>query len=129
MSAHIVFPAVDPSGSPATLSRPVMTGLLRERLGFTGLVVSDDMGAMRAITDNFAPGDAAVRAVQAGVDLVILSAEFARQRQSRDALLAAVESGTITQDRLNEAVMHVLLVKARYGLLGEAAAQPRTNCS
>jgi beta-N-acetylhexosaminidase len=128
MSAHIVFPAVDSSGNPATLSRAVMTGLLRERLGFKGLAVSDDMGAMRAITDNFAPGDAAVRAVQAGVDLIILSAEYPRQKQARDALLGAVQDGRITQDRLQQAVMNVLVVKARYGLLGEAAAQTGGGC-
>src|SRR5205085_2879780 len=79
MSAHIVFPAVDPSGVPGTLSRAVMTGLLRDRLGFTGLSVSDDLGAMKAITDNYRPGDAAVRAVNAGVDLLIMSAELAKQ--------------------------------------------------
>ncbi|MCC7371804.1 MAG: hypothetical protein IT306_25525 [Chloroflexi bacterium] len=129
MSAHIVFPAVDQSGVPGTLSRPVMTGLLRERLGFKGLSVSDDMGAMKAITDNYTPGDAAVRAVQAGVDMIILSAEFPRQKQSRDALVAAVSDGRITQDRLNEAVQHVLLVKARFGLLGEPAVQPGGGCS
>jgi beta-N-acetylhexosaminidase len=118
MSAHIVFPAVDSSGDPATLSRRVMTGLLRETLGFTGLAVSDDMGAMKAITDNYAPGDAAVRAVQAGVDLLILSAEVAQQRQARDGLLAAVRDGRITRERLDQAIRNVLAVKARYGLLG-----------
>jgi beta-N-acetylhexosaminidase len=86
------------------------------------------MGAMRATTDNYAPGVAAVKAVQAGVDMVILSAEFSRQKQSRDALLAAVESGTITQVRLDEAVMKVLLVKARYGLLGDGATQTGGSC-
>ncbi len=121
MSAHIVFPAVDPSGDPATLSRSVMTGLLRERLGFTGLAVSDDMGAMKAITDNYAPGDAAVRAVQAGVDLLILSAEVAQQQQARDGLLAAVKDGRITRERLDQAIRNVLTVKARYGLLGQPA--------
>ena len=118
MSAHIVFPAVDPSGDPATLSERVMTGLLRERLGFTGLAVSDDMGAMRAITDNYAPGDAAVRAVQGGVDLLILSAELPRQRQARDGLLEAVRDGRITAERLDQALRNVLTVKARFGLLG-----------
>jgi len=122
MSAHIVFPAVDPSGVPATLSPSVMRGMLRERLGFTGLAVSDDMGAMKAITDHFSPGEAAVMAVQAGVDMVILSSELSKQRQSRDALLAAVRDGQISRERLDQAVTNVLLVKARYGLLGESAA-------
>jgi beta-N-acetylhexosaminidase len=121
MSAHIVFPAVDPSGDPATLSWSVMTGLLRHRLGFSGLAVSDDLGAMKAITDNYAPGDAAVRAVLAGVDLLIISAELPRQQQARDALLQAVRDGRIPPERLDQALHNVLTVKARYGLLGTPA--------
>jgi beta-N-acetylhexosaminidase len=118
MSAHIVFPSVDGSGSPATLSRPIMTGLLRERLGFQGLVVSDDLAGMKAITDNFSTGRAAVLAVQAGVDMLIIGGGIPRQRQSRDALVAAVRSGELNQGRIDEAVRHVLAVKARFGLLG-----------
>jgi beta-N-acetylhexosaminidase len=76
------------------------------------------MGAMKAITDNYAPGDAAVRAVNAGVDMIILSAEVGRQRQARDGLLAAVQSGEISRERLEQAVRNVLQVKARFGLLG-----------
>ena len=129
MSAHIVFPAVDPSGVPATLSQKVMTGLLRNQLGFTGLSLSDDMGAMKAITDNYAPGEAAVRAVNAGVDMMILSAEVGRQRQARDGLLAAVKSGAISQDRLDEALRHVLTAKARFGLLPGTQAQTVSSCS
>jgi beta-glucosidase-like glycosyl hydrolase len=128
MSAHIVFPAVDPSGDPATLSRQVMTGLLRDTLGFKGLALSDDMGAMKAITDNYAPGDAAVRAVKAGVDLMILSAEVGRQRQARDGLLAAVKSGEISRDRLDQAVRNVLTVKARFGLLPGLTAPTGGTC-
>jgi beta-N-acetylhexosaminidase len=127
MSAHIVFPAVDSSGDPATLSRSVMTGLLREKLGFKGLAVSDDMGAMKAITDNYTPGDAAAKAVQGGVDLLILSAELSRQREARDALLEAVRDGRISRERLDEAVRNVLTVKARFGLLG-APAQSGGGC-
>jgi beta-glucosidase-like glycosyl hydrolase len=129
MSAHIVFPAVDPSGDPATLSGPVMRGLLRERLNFKGLAVSDDMGAMRAITDNYRPGIAAVMAINAGVDMLIMSAELPRQLQARDALVAAVRDGTISSGRLDEAVRNVLRVKVRFGLLGESAAQPGPGCS
>lgn len=128
MSAHIVFPAVDPSGVPGTLSRAVMTDLLRGALGFRGLAVSDDLGAMKAITDNFTPGEAAVRAVQAGVDMLIMSAELPRQRQARDALVAAVRNGEITSARLDEAVRHVLQVKARFGLL-DGSRPPETACS
>jgi beta-glucosidase-like glycosyl hydrolase len=129
MSAHIVFPAVDSSGAPATLSREVMTGLLRDRLGFRGLAVTDDMGAMRAITDNFGAGEAAVRAVNAGVDLLILSAEFPRQQQARDALVAAVRDGIIPRERLEKAVRNVLQVKARFGMLGNQPALTGGGCA
>lgn len=128
MSAHIVFPAVDPSGAPATLSEPVMTGLLRSRLGYRGLIVSDDMGAMKAITDNFAPGDAAARAVQAGVDMLIVSAELPRQRQYRDGLLDALRTGSLSRDRLDSAVRNVLRVKARFGIL-DGSSPPEIACS
>ncbi len=122
MSAHIVFPAVDPSGLPATLSYPIITGLLRQKLGFDGLVISDDLAGMRAITDNFAPGAAAVQAVGAGVDMLIIGGGVPRQRESRDALLGALASGALSRQRVDDAVRHVLAVKARFGLLGGAAA-------
>ena len=118
MSAHIVFPALDPSRTPATLSRPIMTGLLREKLGFDGLVLTDDLAAMKAITDHYSPGQAAVRAVKAGVDLLIIGGGLARQRESRDALLSALASGELERERFDEAVRHVLQTKARFGLLG-----------
>jgi beta-N-acetylhexosaminidase len=115
MSAHIVFPAMDPSAVPATLSQPIMTGLLRRRLGFQGLILSDDLGGMKAITDNFQPGPAAVRAIQAGVDMLIIGGGPARQRESRAALLAALRSGGLSQERVEEAARHVLELKARFG--------------
>jgi beta-N-acetylhexosaminidase len=117
MSAHIVFPAVDPSGAPATLSYPIMTGILRNRLGFDGLVLSDDLVGMKAITDNYSAGDAAVRSIGAGVDLLIMAGGLPRQVAARDALVAALASGELSRDRVQEAVQHVLRVKARFGLL------------
>ena len=128
MSAHIVFPAVDPTRAPATLSRPIMTGLLREKLRFRGLVVSDDLGAMKAITDHYTPGQAALRAIQAGVDMLIIVGGIPRQRASRDALLAALDSGELSRERLEQAVRGVLRVKARFGLLGEPNP-PERSCS
>jgi beta-N-acetylhexosaminidase len=116
MSAHITFPAVDPSGAPATLSWPIMTGLLRHRLGFDGLVLTDDLAGMRAITDNFTPGQAAVAAIQAGVDMLIIAGGIGRQRESRDALLAGLRSGQVSRSRVEEAVRRVLTAKARFAL-------------
>ncbi len=121
MSAHIGFPALDPSGAPATLSHAIMTSLLRQRLGFDGLVLSDDMGVMKAITDNFTPGEAAVRAVAAGVDMLIIAGPLDRQVASRDALVTAVQRGELSRERIEGAVRRVLRAKARFGLLGEPA--------
>jgi beta-N-acetylhexosaminidase len=127
MSAHIVFPAVDPSGAPATLSYPIMTGILRNRLGFDGLVLSDDLVGMKAITDNYSAGDAAVRSIGAGVDVLIMAGGLPRQIVARDALLAALASGELSRVRVQEAVLHVLRVKARFGLL-DGSSPPAMGC-
>jgi beta-N-acetylhexosaminidase len=121
MSAHIAFPALDPTRAPATLSQPIMRGLLRDHLGFDGLVLSDDMGVMKAITDNYTPGAAAVQALAAGVDMLIIAGPLDRQVASRDAVLNALRSGELSSERVDDAVRRVLRVKARFGLLGEAA--------
>jgi len=112
MSAHIVFPAVDPTpGIPATLSRRILTGLLREELGFQGVIVTDAM-AMKAIADNFPGGEAEVRAVEAGADFVLC----AKPGPAYDALLAAAKSGRVSVDRLRASVRRVLAAKERMNL-------------
>jgi beta-N-acetylhexosaminidase len=128
MTAHIAFPALDPSGAPATLSRAVVTDLLRGRLGFQGLVLTDDLTGMRAITDGYSNGDAAVRAISAGVDMVIMSGGPTRQRAARDALLSALDSGQLSRERVAEAVRRVVEVKARFGLLDGRPVAPQ-GCS
>src|SRR5262245_52855657 len=113
MSSHIVLPALDPTpGVPATLSRPILTGLLREELGFDGLVFTDAM-EMQAISDHFPPGEAAARAVQAGADLVLVPPDpEAAFRGIRDA----VERGDIPREQLDRSVQRILRAKARMGL-------------
>jgi beta-N-acetylhexosaminidase len=128
MTAHIAFPALDPSGAPASLSRAVVTDLLRGRLGFQGLVLTDDLTGMRAITDGYSDGDAAVRAISAGVDMVIMSGGATRQRAARDALLAALDSGQLSRERVAEALRRVVEVKARFGLLDGMPVAPQ-GCS
>lgn len=127
MIGHLAVPAFDRSGTPATLSRPIVTGYLRGELGFDGLVVSDDLGAMDAITDRYDPGDAAVRAIRAGVDLLIIVRDGDNQVASRDALLAALRDGSLPRARVIEAVRHVLAVKAAVGLL-DGVRPPVTGC-
>lgn len=118
MTAHIALPRIDPSRLPATLSKTVISDILRGDLAFDGLVISDDLAAMAAITDAYAPGEAAALAIGAGVDLLIVGGDLERQRTMRDALLSALTSGELARERVMEAVRHVLEAKARAGLLG-----------
>jgi len=113
MTAHVVYPALDPE-LPATLS-PAIIGLLRETLRFDGLVVSDSMG-MRAVVDHYTPGAAAVAAVQAGVDVVLACGPVEAQWEALEAVRAAVREGRIGQERVREAVQRVLAAKHRLGL-------------
>ncbi|MEU3163977.1 glycoside hydrolase family 3 protein [Streptosporangium sp. NPDC006930] len=116
MSAHVVMPKLDPSGDPATLSKPILTGLLREKLGFDG-VVSTDALDMAGVRKKYRDGEVAVRAIQAGVDLLLMPPDY---REARRALLAAVASGKISEARLDQSVRRLLKLKAARGLLNKA---------
>ena len=100
MTAHVVFEALDPS-VPATLSRTVVTGLLRERLGFDGLVLTDDF-EMQAIADRFELGEAAVRSIEAGCDVVLACHRLDRQHRIIEAIAQAIESGRIPEPRIRD---------------------------
>jgi beta-N-acetylhexosaminidase len=113
MTAHIEMPALDPSpNTPTTLSEKIVTGVLRREMGFGGLIYTDSMG-MAGVTALYKPGDAAVRAIKAGNDIVLHSpddgAAFA-------GIKAAVQSGGIPPARLDASVERVLRAKARAGL-------------
>ena len=109
MTAHIVYPAFDPD-RPATLSPSILTDLLRKELGFDGLLITDDM-EMKAIDDRYRSGEAAVMAVEAGADIVMVLWSPTKQLEVFDALLSAVKSGRISQDRLNQSVERILKSK------------------
>ncbi len=119
MTSHVVVEAVDPD-HPATLSREVLTGLLRERMGFDGLILTDGMG-MRAISEHWGTGQAAVMAVQAGAD-VILAGDTAEV--TAQALHDAVRAGVLTEDRIDESVLRVLRTKCDYGLFARHRVDP-----
>jgi beta-N-acetylhexosaminidase len=118
MTAHIVYPALDPE-RPATLSPAILSGLLRERLGFAGLIVTDSM-AMRAITDGLPPGEAAVQAVLAGADIVLALGPEATQREALDATRRAVAAGRILPERIAASVERIREAKERLGLMDRA---------
>ncbi|WP_145019223.1 glycoside hydrolase family 3 N-terminal domain-containing protein [Paenibacillus sp. Y412MC10] len=123
MTAHIAFPAVDnehvPSlkdGSsvpiPATLSKKVLTGLLRGELGYKGVIISDAF-TMNAIAEHFGENQAVVRAVSAGVDIILMPQDPAAAHQT---LVNAVKSGAIPIETIHSSVKRILELKAKYGL-------------
>ena len=124
MTAHIVNRNLDAAARPATLSPAIISGLLRQELGFAGLVVSDDM-QMAAIVAEYGPEEAAIAAVQACVDVILLAnqqGDYDRQRvyRVRDALLQAVADGVLTEERIYQSAERILALKERYGIIASA---------
>ena len=117
MTSHIRFPAIDPL-HPATLSPKILQGLLRDRLGFGGLILSDSMN-MGAIRRHYDPGESTLMALQAGVDLVMLSEEhydhdehyLSKQIASIERVKSAVEAGQLSEENLNRKLRRILRVK------------------
>jgi beta-N-acetylhexosaminidase len=114
MSAHVVFAAFDPD-RPATLSRRVLTGLLRDELGFDGVVATDCL-QMDAIAQTTGTPAGAVAALAAGADLLLVSHSLAVARAVADAVVAAVESGAVPPARLADAARRVRVLRERYAL-------------
>ena len=119
MTAHVVMPAIDP-GVPATMSRKVLTGLLRRELGFDGLIVTDALD-MAGATATYPPDVAPVKAVLAGADQLLVPPEM---DTAYAAVLAAVRSGEISKQRLNASVYRILLHKLRRGLFRDPYVDP-----
>ncbi|GAB3646356.1 glycoside hydrolase family 3 protein [Glycomyces tarimensis] len=113
MSAHIQFPALDDSLKPATLSEPILTGLLRERLGFTGVVVTDSL-EMEGVRSEYGDERVPVMALGAGADLLLMPPDF---HLARDAVLAAVEAGELTEERIDASVERLLSLKVARGIV------------
>ncbi|MHB8629900.1 MAG: glycoside hydrolase family 3 protein [Aggregatilineales bacterium] len=131
MTAHIVFTALDPE-NPATLSSIILQGVLRGEMGFEGVVLSDSMN-MHSMKRNYRPEDSAVRALQAGVDLIMLAEEHydhdaSRYLQQQTGLLravkAAVEQGKLEMSRIDRSVERVLTLKRNRGLSNSSGPSP-----
>lgn len=112
MTAHIALPQIDPTNRPATLSRKIITALLREQLGFEGLVVTDAF-TMQGITDNYGQEEAAVLAAQAGADMLLIPADTAKVHAR---LVAAVQNNEVSLAQIQAAVRRILSAKAELGL-------------
>ncbi len=112
MTAHVIFEAIEP-GRPATMSRAVMTGLLRERLGFSGVIVSDDL-EMKAIADHFSIERAVVEGLEAGVDFFLVCHLAQRQWAAIEAVVQAVKSGRLTVERLEQSRARLAALERRF---------------
>lgn len=124
MAGHIIFPAVATDGLPATLSPKVLQGLLKEQMGYEGMVVTDAIDSMKAITDNWGLEHALVMAINAGADAVLVTDSFGRQADLYAAVLTAAKDGRISSERLDDAVRRQLTLKAKRGLLPAEGARP-----
>lgn len=113
MVSHITTPNATSDGLPASLSYEMITEKLRGELRFQRLVVTDSL-AMEAITDSYSAAEASLMTFQAGADVLLMPADLG---EAYDALLAAVQDGTISQERLDESVLRILQLKENYGLI------------
>ena len=133
MTAHIAVPALSPPGIPATLSPAILTDLLRKDLGFKGIIVTDAL-EMAGIVKSFSTGDAAVRALEAGADVLLMPTD---PDAVVKAVTAAVQSGRLTRQRIQESVIKILAAKERVGLdrkrfvnlegIGDVVDAPESN--
>ncbi|MFF3536009.1 glycoside hydrolase family 3 protein [Streptomyces sp. NPDC002466] len=115
MTAHIVVPALDPAEDPATLSHPILTGILREELGYDGVVVTDALG-MEGVRTKYGDDRVPVLALKAGVDQLLNPPSL---DVAWNAVLAAVKNGELTEARLDESILRVLRLKAKLGLFDD----------
>jgi beta-N-acetylhexosaminidase len=112
MVSHVAFPVIDPTGLPATLSYQVITNLLKKKLKFKGLVITDDL-EMGAIQKNFNTGEAAKKAVLAGADIILVCHRKDRQLEAFESILSAVRDGEISEKIIDESVSKILNLKKK----------------
>lgn len=115
MTAHIVVPALDPSGDPATLSAPIVTGILREQLGYDGVVVTDSL-AMAGVRQKYGDDRVPVLALLAGVDQLLMPPDLDLAYRS---VLGAVRGGELSEQRIDASVLRILRLKHARGLIDD----------
>ncbi|MBA2344059.1 MAG: glycoside hydrolase family 3 C-terminal domain-containing protein [Rubrobacter sp.] len=112
MTAHIVVPALDPSGRPATLSKPILMGLLRQEMGFKGVIVTDAL-TMEGVRQQFGDARVPVEAIKAGADMMLMPPDM---DAAYGGVLDAVRSGEIKEKRIDASVHRILALKAKRGV-------------
>ena len=113
MAGHISVPEITGDDVPASLSEKIITGLLRNKLGYNGIVVTDSM-QMQAITDSYSSAEAAVMVLKAGCDIILMPEDL---REAAEGIKDAVTAGEITEKRVDESVMRILAAKLEYGII------------
>ncbi len=119
MTAHIVVPSLDDSGDPATLSKKIVTGQLREAMGFDGVIVTDGL-EMAGVREKYGDGEVAVRALEAGVDQLLLPAA---PQVAYQAINDALDSGRLSEQRIDESVTRILAMKHAQGVIARPTVQ------
>lgn len=114
MIAHILLPEID-SSYPASMSKKVITDLLRNEMQFDGVVITDDL-TMKAITNTYSIEEAAVQSVKAGSDILLIAHDFKHVERTIQALLKAVEAGEISEEQINASVKRIIQLKEKYDL-------------
>ncbi|MEU5883072.1 glycoside hydrolase family 3 protein [Spirillospora sp. NPDC047279] len=124
MTAHIIYPALDPSEDPSTLSKPILTGILRGELGYKGVIVTDALD-MQGVRTKYGDDRVPVLALKAGVDVLLKPPSFDAAgnglfRTQLNAVVNAVRGGELTEERIEESVYRILALKKKRGLFRDA---------
>lgn len=126
MTAHIALPKIaEEPNLPATLSTFILTTILREKLGFDGIVVTDGL-EMQGIVERYGSGRAAVEALKAGADMPMILWTTKKKEEVFDSILASVRSGELTEKRIDQSVRRILKVKAKRGMFRREIASMET---
>lgn len=122
MVAHILCEKIDPD-EPASLSKTVVTDILKGELGFEGVVFTDDL-TMGAISEKYTPAEAAVKALNAGCDMLLVCFEYENANETINAIVNAVKNGELSEQRLDDAVLNILQMKNNAGLNNDILSLP-----
>ena len=125
MVAHILLPKLDKT-NPASMSKVIMTDLLRDQLSFNGVIITDDM-TMGAITEHFDIGKAAVESVKAGSDIILVGHNYDNVMKISSSLKTAVQNGEISEQRLNESTERIIQLKRKYNIKNTKVDKPNIN--
>jgi beta-N-acetylhexosaminidase len=113
MLSHITTPNITTDGLPASLSYEMIQGKLRDELGYDGVIITDSL-AMGAITKEYSSAESAVKAITAGVDILLMPENYI---EAYDSIFQAVENGTIEESRIDESVLRILTLKLYYDFM------------